>query len=94
MSGPDNVTAPPLWSGCMGRVALTVGLAILALTAASQFGLLGSHDFSVIAATGLVAAVFCLVTTLAARSRQALVGAVMSAVPVALLVYYLSTSDG
>lgn len=78
----------------MGSVALGVGFAVAALTAASQTGLLGGHDFVLIAVTGLVAGIFCLIVALEARSRRAALGAAMSAVPVVLLAYFLLTSDG
>lgn len=78
----------------MGTVALAVGAAVLLLTGASQTGLLGAHDFVVIAAVGLLGAAFSLATAVRARSRAAVAGLVLSLLPVALLVYYLSTTDG
>ncbi len=78
----------------MGRAALGVGIAVLLLTAASQTGLLGGYDFVVIAATGLLGATFSLVIAVRERSGAALAGLVLSLPPVALLVYYLSTTEG
>lgn len=78
----------------VGSVALGLGFAVAALTAASQTGLLGGHDFGLIAVVGLVASVFCLIVALATRCRRAALGAAMSAVPVVLLAYFLLTSDG
>lgn len=78
----------------MGVVSLVLGFAVLALTVASQTGLLGGHDFVLIAVGGLIACVFCLVVGLEARSRLALLGAATSALPVALLAYFLLTGDG
>jgi hypothetical protein len=84
----------PIPSVGMGRVALAAGIGVVALTAASQTGLLGGHDFLLIAAVGLVAAIFCVVIALDYRSRQAFVGAAMSAAPIVLLLYYLMNSEG
>jgi hypothetical protein len=78
----------------MGRAALGVGIAVLLLTVASQTGLLGGHDFVVIAAAGLLGAAFSLVIAVRERSAAALAGLVLSLPPVALLVYYLSTTEG
>ena len=78
----------------MGTAALGVGLVVLAVTAATQAGFLGGGDFLPVAGAGFVAMVFCLIVALEARSRLAAVGAAMSALPVALLAYFLLTSDG
>jgi hypothetical protein len=78
----------------MGRAALAVGVAVLLLTAASQTGLLGGHDFFDIAAAGLLGAAFSLVVAVRTRSRAAVAGLVLSLLPVAQLAYYLSTTDG
>ncbi len=78
----------------MGNVAFTIGLGVVALTAASQLDILGGHDFLLVAVVGLIAAIFCLVTALQTRSRRAGIGAAMSALPVVLLFYYLVTSEG
>ena len=78
----------------MGSLAFAVGLAIAGLTVASQVGLLGGHDFVVVALAGFVAGVFCLIVALEARSRIAAVGAALSLLPVVLLAYFLATSDG
>ncbi len=84
----------PIASGAVGRAALAVGVAVLLLTGASQTGLLGGHDFLVIAAAGLLGAVFSLVVAVRTRSRAAVAGLVRSLLPFALLVYYLSATDG
>jgi hypothetical protein len=78
----------------MGTAALVVGIAVVVLTAASQTGVLGGQDFLVIAAVGLLGVAFSLVIALMQRSRAALAGLLLSLLPVALLVYYLSTSEG
>lgn len=78
----------------MGSVALAVGVAVLLLAAASQTGRLGGQDFLVIAAAGLFGAAFSLVVAVRTRSRTAVAGLVLSLLPVALLVYCLSTTDG
>jgi hypothetical protein len=77
----------------MGTAALVVGIAVVVLTAASQTGVLGRQDFLVIAAVGLLGAAFSLVIALMQRSRAALAGLLLSLLPVALLVYYLSTTE-
>ncbi len=84
----------PLAFAGMGTAALIVGVAVLLLTTASQTGLLGGHDFVVIAAAGLLGAVFSLAVALRERSKAALAGLVLSLLPIALLVYYLSTTEG
>lgn len=84
----------PLPSRAVGVAALGLGFAVLAFTAASQTGLLGGHDFVLIAVAGLIAAVFCLIVAFEAPSRLALLGAVMSALPVVLVAYFLLTTDG
>ncbi len=78
----------------MGTAALVVGIAVVVLTAASQSGVLGGQDFLVIAAVGLLGAAFSLVIVLMQRSGAALAGLLLSLLPVALLVYYLSTTEG
>lgn len=78
----------------MGNVAFTVGTGVVALTAGSRAGLLGGHDFLLVAVVGLVAGTFCVVTALATNSQRAAVGAAMSTLPVVLLVYYLMTGEG
>ncbi len=78
----------------VGTVAFGVGLVMLVVTSASQTGLLGGGDFLLVAALGFVAMVFCLIVALEVRSRLAAVGAALSALPVALLAYFLLTSDG
>jgi type IV secretory pathway TrbD component len=78
----------------MGTAALVVGIAVVVLTAASQTGVLGGQDFLVIAAVGLLGAIFSLVIALMQRSTAALSGLLLSLLPVALLVYYLSTTEG
>ncbi len=78
----------------MRTAALAVGIAVLLLTTASQAGLLGPHDFAALALVGLLGALFSSVIAVTAHSRAALVGLVLSLSPVALLAYYLSTSEG
>ncbi len=78
----------------MGTAAVVVGIAGVVLTAASQTGVLGSQELLVIAAVGLLGAAFSLVIALMQRSRAALAGLLLSLLPVALLVYYLSTTEG
>ncbi len=56
--------------------------------------MLGPHDFAAVALVGLLGALFSSVIAVTARSRAALVGLVLSLSPVALLAYYLSTSEG
>lgn len=79
----------------MGTAALAVGLLVLAVTVASQVGL-GPADFLAVALLGLGGAVFCAVVALEARThrRRAVVGAGLCLLPVVLIVYFLSVSDG
>ncbi|MBC7557874.1 MAG: hypothetical protein H7270_00665 [Dermatophilaceae bacterium] len=78
----------------MGALELVVGVAVLLLTLASQTGLLGMQDFATVALIGIAGAAFCLVMVLTSRSRAAIVGLVLSLLPVALLAFFLATSDG
>ena len=78
----------------MSTAALVAGLLVLLVTVLSQTGLLGAHDFLNVALLGLLATVFCLVVVLMSRSRAALTGLALSLLPIALLVYYLATTDG
>lgn len=78
----------------MDKVALSVGLVVLALTAATQAGLVRGGDFLLVAGVGFAAMVFCLIVALEARSRLAAMGAALSALPVTLLAYFFLTSDG
>jgi hypothetical protein len=78
----------------VGSVALAVGITVAALTVASQTGLLGSHDFLVIALLGLVAAVGCGIVALETHAKRAGAGAALAVLPVVLLTYFLLTSDG
>jgi hypothetical protein len=78
----------------MSNVAVAVGLAVLLVTAASQTGGLGDHDFVLVAMGGLAAAVFCTIVALESHSRRAAVAALASILPFGLLVYFLVTSDG
>jgi hypothetical protein len=78
----------------VGTAALVVGFCVLLLTTASQVGVLGGGDFLLIAAAGLVACVFCTIVALEAHSRRAAIGAILSATPVAMIAYFLLTSDG
>lgn len=77
-----------------GNVALAVGVGVLLLTGASQTGVLGGHDFLLIALAGLVGSVFCAVVALEAHARRAAIGAVLAATPMAMLAYFLLTSEG
>jgi hypothetical protein len=77
-----------------GGVALAVGVAVLLVTAASQTGLLGAHDFSVVALLGLAGAALCVALGASSGSRAALAGLALSLLPVGMLVVYLSLSDG
>lgn len=81
----------------VGAVALGLGIVIAAVTLASQIGLLGGHDFALVALFGLMGTVVAVVALLTKRERHralAAVGLALSSVPVILLVYYLGTSDG
>ena len=78
----------------MGAAGLVVGVAVLLVTFASQTGLLGGHDFVNVALFGLAGAASCLGIVLRWPTRAALAGLTLSLLPVALLVYYLATSDG
>ena len=77
-----------------GRLALGVGVIVALVTAASRAGLLGPHDFTVIALLGLIGAALCAPAVTAARSPASVAGLLLSLLPVALLVFFLTTSDG
>lgn len=78
----------------MGSVALAVGIAVAALTVASQAGLLGGHDFLLVASLGLFAAVGCLIVAFETHAKRAGAGAALAGLPVVLLTCFLLTSDG
>ena len=59
-----------------------------------QAGFLAVRDFLNVAILGGVVAVLCVVVALETRRRRAAAGAALSLLPVALLAYFLSASDG
>ena len=71
-----------------------VGVAVLCLTVAEQTGQLGAHHFVTIAMLGMFGAVFCLAVFVGRRARTALVGLVLSLLPVAQMVLYVAFIDG
>jgi hypothetical protein len=81
----------------MGVVALVVGIVAAAVMIASQTGLLGGHDYLVVAASGLIAAVVAGAVVLRERGRQrtlALTGLGLALLPVGLLGVFLLISGG
>lgn len=80
----------------MGVTALVLGLAVVVTTVLSQVGV-GRGDFVVVALFGLGVLVLSCAAVGIERGRQrgmALVGAMLALTPIALLAYYLATSDG
>ena len=78
----------------VANVALAVGVAVILITGASQVGLLPGGDFFSVALFGLAGAVFSSYAVMKSRLLRSWLGILMSIVPIALLVYFLATSNG
>lgn len=80
----------------MGDLALAVGVLVAAFTVGVEVGVIEVRDFLNVAVLGLFSTVFCVVVALECNhhGRRAVVGGVLSMLPVVLLVYFLSVSDG
>jgi putative Mn2+ efflux pump MntP len=77
-------------------LALAVGVLVAAFTIGVEAGVVGVRDFLDVAVLGALATVFCVVVALECghHGRRAAAGAVLSMLPVVLLVVFLSVSDG
>lgn len=81
----------------MGTIVLVLGLVVVFVTALSQVAVLPGGDFAVIALLGLAVVVLGVLAVAVQRGTQrtmAAVGAVLGSVPIWLLVYFLSVSEG
>lgn len=83
----------------MGTIVLVLGVVVVFVTALSQVAVLPGGDFAVIALLGLAVVVLGVLAVAVAVQRgtqrtMAAVGAVLGSVPIWLLVYFLSVSEG
>ena len=81
----------------MGATVLALGVVVFCVTALSQVVVLPGGDFAAIALLGVGVVLLGVAALFGQRGRQrtmAAVGAVLGSVPVWLLVYFLSVSDG
>jgi hypothetical protein len=80
----------------MGLTAFVLGLTVVGVTVLSQVGV-GPGDFVVVALFGLGVVVLSVAAFSIERGRprvMAAAGALLGSAPLALLAYYLVTSDG
>jgi hypothetical protein len=77
----------------MGLASALLGLVALFVTLGSQLGF-GPADFATVAAFGLSVSAFSIVAQIRTGGHAAKAGIVMGLLPLAMLIYFLSVSEG
>ena len=81
----------------LSLAAVLGGVVVLALTAVSQTGLLGPHDFVRVAALGslgVLLSVLAIVRRTGRARRTAVLGLLLAAAPLILIGYYVVVTGG